>query len=82
MCPYCTDREYDTEHSQKKAWREWVKTLALAGFEPRAHQMLNDYVMSLGCIALPRADKIEWLVGFYAECRNEDVNQNLWLLNT
>ena len=38
LCAECYDDEYDTELSNRRAWKDWINTLIIAGINPDAHR--------------------------------------------
>ena len=38
LCPECYDFQYDTEYSKSPQWKNWLKTLELAGISPTIHR--------------------------------------------
>jgi hypothetical protein len=71
LCPRCMDLEYETTHARKKAWRDWLVTLELAGIESRAHFALGDWAIKHANMRITMDYRISKLVEFCELYRSE-----------
>ena len=46
LCPECYDTEYDTSHSRKASWIEFLGMMEIAGMFPEAHRKYRKYKLT------------------------------------
>ncbi len=80
LCLDCYDMEYESESKRGLAWKKWIKTLSLAGFEIDAHRNLGKILAKNGAGSVHRSDKVSLLVECYGIARGQAADGVLGLI--